>query len=36
MVKKYMDYRNISHPCLPGEAPQPKRKTPRKSREEGR
>ena len=31
-----MDYRNISHPCLPEEAPQPKRKTPRKSREEGR
>ena len=27
---------NISHPCLPEEAPQPKRKTPRKSREEGR
>ena len=31
-----MDYRNISHPYLQEESPQPKRKTPRKSREEGR
>ena len=31
-----MDYRNISHTCLPEETPQPKQKTPRKSREEGR
>ena len=31
-----MDYRNISHPCLPEEVPQPKRKTPQKSRGEGR
>lgn len=31
-----MDYRNISHTCLPEESPQPKQKTLRKSREEGR
>ena len=31
-----MDYRNISHTCLPEEASQTKQKTPRKSREEGR
>ena len=31
-----MDYRNISHPCLPEKSPQPKQKTPRKAREEGR
>mgnify|MGYP007060603143 CR=1 FL=1 len=29
-----MDYRNISHPCLSEEAPQPKRKIPGKSRRE--
>ena len=29
-----MDYRNISHPCLPEKVPQPKRKILRKTRRE--